>query len=351
MAEISVGWRAVREGGLRLDEVEDALGLDVQTSGDEDWAICPLPTHGGDRSGAHFSINTDTFKWKCFTCGAGGALPLLVQKCLGMDRAQAINWLAQYSDVDANAPMENWVRKFRGLTEINPKTAYAGPPTLPWFPDRMIEEYEANLGDGLEFIRDKWGITPETACEFRLGYAENYNWKSKLLGAAVIVPHFWRGNLVGWQARWTSPPAYWSGEGYATKFPKYVNTDSFPKQYTLYGWDKRQTTGGLIVVESFATVMKLHQCGRSAVATFGATISEHQQDILATHHGPLLLAYDNDAAGEGAQRGLVDALRARGNVWVVPPPEQEKGDLGDLTEPQIDALLDQAKPFYLAHNR
>ena len=135
--------------------------------------------------------------------------------------------------------------------------------------------------------------------------------------------------------------------------PKYVNTDDFPKQHTLYNWDRvsfnsfgeRSTKGPLIVVESFATVMKLHQCGYPAVATFGATVSENQENLLARSRGPLYLAYDNDVAGQKAARDVAESMKRRANVHIVPPPEGEKADMGDLNGPEIASLINRSKPY------
>jgi len=336
-----VSWRDVREADLRLDDVESALGIVANQIGDEDWAICPLPEHGGDRSDAHFSINRETYTWHCFTCGGGGALPLLVQKCLDLDRTNAINWLAQYSDVSTDAPIENWKRKFKNIAARSHTETFRRPSTLPWMPDRLIEGYRlAYLNDPAprQWVLDKWGIWYDTACSFDLGYARNYNWKDKLRGEAIIIPHWWNDKLVGWQARWMEDLK-----------PKYVNTDDFPKQYSLYNWDRvKYSRAPLLVVESFATVMKLHQCRYPAVATFGATISREQENVLASYQGPLLLAYDNDVAGQSAQKKLAESLSSRANVRIVPPPEGEKADMGDLDGLEIEALIERAKPYFLA---
>ena len=352
MSHVSIGWRDIREGGLRIDEVEDALGLDVSPSGDEDWAICPLPSHTGDRSDAHFSINRETYEWHCFTCGGGGKLPLLVQYCLGLDRKQALNWLAEFSDVNPDAPIENWVKRFRSMGAEQKKTQFERPPTLPWIPERMLEPYWEEFATNTavqEWVHDKWGIEPDVMFDFSLGYGE-YNHKGRFTGPAIIIPHYFDGKLVGWQARWTEPP--WSAGEVMEKFPKYVNTDDFPKRYTLYNWDRvKGSTEPLVVVESFATTLKLYQCGYQSVATFGAGASDEQEEILSRYRGPIYIAADNDPTGRSSQRALVSDLRLRQRVWIVPPPEGEKADMGDLTAPEIDALMAQAKPHFLAQNK
>ena len=354
-AEIT--WADVRDSDLRLDEVEAALGINVDRRGDEDWALCPLPTHTGDRSDPHFSINNESFLWKCYSCGGGGGLVSLVEQVNGMDRQEAVNWLAQFSEVDsASADVEHKLKRYLGYLHRTDDWVWEKKPTLPWMPPHMLDQFHDDVmlgADLLQFAFHKWGVGPDTVDEFQIGCKREYVHKRRLQGDAIIIPHFWDGNLVGWQARWfdTDSVQVLFGGG---KVPKYVNTDDFPKEFTLYNWERALEYRGqpLIVVESFATVMKLHQSGYpAAVGTFGASVSEHQTKLLGSWDGPVMLAYDNDQAGESAIRTISEALRKRVPVWIIPSPEGEKADLGDCDEAEIDRLIAQAEPLQRTRNR
>lgn len=343
---MALTWADVRDSGLRLEDVEAALGISVDRRGDEDWALCPLPTHGGDRSEPHFSINNESYQWKCFTCGGGGGLVSLVEQCLAVDREGAVTWLAQFSDVDsASTDVEHKLKKYLGYVHRERDWGYERSPTLPWLPPHMLSEFHEDVmmgADLYQFAYHKWGIDPDTLDEFQIGCKRDYVHKRRLKGDAIIVPHFWEGNLVGWQARWFSVDEVETLFG-SGRVPKYVNTDDFPKEFTLYNWDRVSDLyrgDPLIVVESFATVMKLYQSAfPAAVATFGASISQRQVKIIASWDGPVMLAGDNDAAGEASVRQNVELLRPQVPVWIIPPPDAEKGDLGDLTEAQIKAQI------------
>jgi hypothetical protein len=324
---------------LDLDEALDALGLDVVTERrGELWAYCPLDSHPGpDRSGTNFSVNRETMIWNCFTCAEGGGLPALVAHVNGYEDGpegpawqQALRWLAEFSD-DADPDPDGYSEALASAFAEPPKRpARAARPSLPAFPPGALSRY----GPAPLDLLGKWHIDEEWVVDlFQLKYDAKHG-RHGYVGPALIIPHFFRGRLVGYQERWLA-------DDRPKRVPKYTNTDEFPKRETLFGWDNLPREGTVVVVESAMTVISLACAGVAAVGTFGASVSDGQKRLLGGLDG-VALAYDSDRTGERALRELADELAEMTPVDIVPQPPGDKADLADLPHEGQLALLDGA---------
>ena len=157
------------------------------------------------------------------------------------------------------------------------------------------------------------GIDSETVSRLQIGWREDDN--------RIIIPHFWDGKLVGWQARAVPERAgLWPGT--ANQHPKYKSTSGFPKADTLY-YDHSKpfpTRGSVVVVESPLSVIKAASVGLKipVLATFGAKVSSTQVKMLADYDEVTIWA-DDDTAGTLMSRRLARELRRNTRVWVVEP--------------------------------
>ncbi|HLK14020.1 MAG TPA: toprim domain-containing protein, partial [Fimbriimonadaceae bacterium] len=84
------------------------------------------------------------------------------------------------------------------------------------------------------------------------------------------------------------------------RFPK-----GFKKEVVLYNFHRalsHERDAGLIVVEGFFSVVKLHQAGfPNVVATMGCSVSEAQVDLLALSPSVSILFDGNEAGRSGAE--------------------------------------------------
>lgn len=333
-----LGWAAIAET-LDLDEALAALGVDVvgERRG-ELWAYCPLDSHPGpDRSGTNFSVNRDEMTWNCFTCSEGGVLPGLVAAVNGYEDEegdpawqQALRWLAEFSDEAEPEPSEHAAQMAATFEGPPPRAKRSAGPRFPAFTPASISRYQpAPLG-----LLEKWGIDDESIVELYALRFDPEHERHGYVGPALIIPHFFRQKLVGYQERWLQ-------DGRPKSVPKYTNTADFPKAETLFGWDQLAPGGAVVVVESAMTVVSLACAGIGAVATFGASVSEPQKRLLGSLDG-VVLAYDSDRAGEKALRELADDLAEMTPVDIAPQPPGEKADLADLAHDEQLELLERA---------
>lgn len=190
------------------------------------------------------------------------------------------------------------------------------------------------------YMREERGISQEVHERLRIGYDPTEN--------RIVIPHFWKGQLVGWQKR--AIPGYdehhpWRQWPPTTNpFPKYRSSSGFPKSDTLYAYDSAAPGRQVIVVESPMSVARAYSLGITNVtATFGAKVSRHQIEMLVDNMGEVIVWFDHDPAGYHGARQLVEGLQHQTKVMVVDP--DEGADLADYpSAAAVCAKLETARP-------
>lgn len=246
----------------------EALGIDVvKIAYNEAWALCPgheARLGKVNNRPNKWSINVETGKHSCFSCGFSGSFTTLVQEVKEYGREGA----------------QQWVRAHGGIPRIQRDV---GVSAYRFERDTRIHEWnEARLS-----IFD---APPRDALERRRVSArsvEHYG----ILWSDGEDP-FWvlpirspdTGKLLGYQEK--------SEDGWVSNKPYGVT-----KSDTIFGldvWDSPY----IIVVESPLDCAVLYSNGIfGAVATYGAKISQVQLDILFDLGVPVYFALDNDDAG------------------------------------------------------
>lgn len=332
---------------LRIEEVEEALGLSVASiAGPEHICHCPLPSHPGNDAHPSFSLNVDKLVYNCFSCGGGGSLTNLVSEITGLNYEESLNWLATFSDFAVFADEDLFAIQIQRILEKEEVGRIRRETQLPWFPKEILNEYTQQIELCYDWLRNR-NISDSVIKDFSLGYSANY-FDGTNPYPALVIPHIFLGEVRGWQAR------YMGEEPRPKSIQKYKSTNDFPKEFTLYNYDRVAGTGEtVIVVESPLTVCTLASYGYNAVATFGASFPDPRKKVsdqirlLQNMQCPLLLAFDNDPAGHLAITRLVEHLEQHTPIDIVPPPSGEKADLGDLPHEEVAILLEQAVPGFL----
>jgi 5S rRNA maturation endonuclease (ribonuclease M5) len=261
----------------------------------------PHHAHGDDNPSACF--NVDKKVYVCYAGGWSGDAFHLIAKLEGVEAF--VDILPMVGPLLEGAVAEVPLLQEQ-LTEL-----FAQPTTyavnLPAYDSSVLAAW-----DRPHVYWNHRGITHEAQKLLRLGYDENE--------CRIVFPHFVHNTLVGWQKR-VIP-----GET-RPELPKYKNSPGFPKAETLYAWDLLDEKTAL-VVESPMSVAKAYSLGvRNAVATFGASVTQGQIDLLK----PLdrvIIWFDADPAGEAGELKLLEALHRHAEVWRVRPAYGK--DLADI---------------------
>jgi DNA primase len=112
-----------------------------------------------------------------------------------------------------------------------------------------------------------------------------------------------RGSVIGFSGRIL-------GEGE----PKYLNsreTPVFSKSRNLFALNlaKKSKNGYILLTEGNIDVVSLHQAGfNSAVASLGTSLTPEQARLISRYTGEVVIAYDNDGAGQKAAQRAIGIL-------------------------------------------
>jgi len=314
---------------IDLDAVFEEIGWEpIETKGAEMRGKCPdyWDLHkNGDRTGKFF-FNRNKVIGHCFVCGKC-SLPMMVEATFDMDYSQALNWLYRFTDKNDDGVIAHLESLFRS-TQKEEKI-------LPNLNSVILDKWEGTH----EWFAGR-GINETTRKRFRLGFSLKALLATKeniLEGPAIILPHFWKANLVGWQNRWLN-------EG----FPKYSNTKAFPREDTIWGLDEASLDPQApIIVESITTALKLISLGYSAIATFGARVTPAQAANLKIFSEGIILAPDNDSAGALWTHSIYDELSSYLPIWQIPPEGELGEDIGDSPELIIEDRVSSMKLLIL----
>jgi DNA primase len=269
--------------------------------------------------------------WHCFGCGLGGDIFSFVMQRDGVDFPTALRTLAGRAGVEISerTTREDAQRK-RLRDALEAAVAFY----------HVVLTQHAAGEPAREYLRSR-GFTDETITRFQLGWAPD-SWdaltnalivrrqltEADLLGAG-LVNRSNRGNRNGrgvydrFRARIMFPIR--DAQGQPTGFtgrvlpgaepqtdreprPKYMNTAATPlfdKSRTLYLIDKAKSAirkeGRVVLVEGNTDALMAHQAGfENVVCSMGTALTAGQVELLTRYAPRIALAYDVDAAGQGA---------------------------------------------------
>lgn len=285
------------------------FGVDIEriTSDGEMIHKCSLPYH--NESHASASLNYKLMKYNCFVCG-GGSIFWWIGMCRNQDTDEVRSWLKDYAGINRERTLEDLLRYFDAIW--NRQDDRIPPPprmsTRILDPMRAIHPY---LTDPKPYGR---AIPEQTLIDFDVCYDSEHN--------RVVFPHFWHGDLVGWQSR----------RIFDDGSEKYKNTAEFPKDTTIYNYDRvRATSTEAVVFESVSSVLSKWHLDQRLVSTFGAEVNDRQIQLLSQFE-KVILWFDNDTAGWKATQNIGDRLMASTNVYTVESPwAADPGDVDDET--------------------
>ncbi len=255
-------------------DVESALielGVD-EYKADSEEIIARCPAHF-ERTGkpdrrASWSVNTESGKHWCFSCGFGGSFCSLVRffhKELTVCEAE--EWVRTRGSFERTKRL---VREWENPTKVDTSKVineaslalYTPPPPEALESRGLCRESAEHYGVLWEPSTDSWIIPirdPET------------------------------NQLWGWQEK---SKRFFKNQPYGVK-----------KSNTLFGLPPKNLGHTLMLVESPLDVLRCNGVGIntmmiSAVASYGSAFSKTQMELICDHTDTLIVAMDNDRAGD-----------------------------------------------------
>lgn len=283
---------------------------------------CLVGSHSDQLRNPTASLNYEKLTYKCLGCKAQGGILWLITKVRSCTWEEARAWLEQATGTGKTLMPLSRLLEFYDALYADKKTL----PPIPVFAESVLDPW---TDGGVHPYFAERHIPEDTALRFRLGYDRSQD--------RIVIPHFWKGQLVGWQTR---EPRKTTGD-----MAKYLSTDEFPREQTIFNYDPKRRSA--VVFEAPMSVLR-HAHRLPVEATFGASITDRQIKVLGAHCEKLILWLDNDEAGwkalEGSKDnpGVIQRASKYGAVWVVDSPFS--GDPGEVDTDTAEALIDSAVP-------
>jgi DNA primase len=314
-----------------------------------------------------FYVNPELGVYKCFGCNASGDAITFVRETQHVDFVEAVERLAaragitlRYDDPRRGAARSRHAR-----------LAEAVGAAIEEYHRLLLESDEA--GVARRYLRSR-GFDGDAARRFKLGWAPDaWDHISRLLqqrgfarqdlvdaGLAFVnranrlQDHF-RARLMFpiYDAR--GEPVGFGGRALADQTPKYKNSPDnalYHKSRVLYGlnWAKAEIVarGEVIVCEGYTDVMAFALAGLPhAVATCGTALTDDHVRALKNLARRVVLAYDADAAGQGAAEQWY-AWEAEYDIELrvaALPPGRDPADVWLESPDALRDAAEQATPF------
>ena len=291
----------------------------TKRSGSNLFGLCPFHSE----KTPSFSVSPDKQIYHCFGCGKGGGVINFIMEIENLSFPEAVEFLARRANMPVPEETNDRESKKRArMLALNKDAArffyerlYApgGESGLAYMQRRQIGRATAtNFGVG--FAPDSWdslrnAMNAKGYSDFELfdaglvrkgkngGFYDVF--RNRLMFPVIDV----RGSVIGFSGRIL-------GDGE----PKYMNSPEtlvFNKSRNLFALNlaKKTKCGYIILSEGNIDVVSLHQAGfDSAVASLGTSLTPEQARLISRYTNEVIIAYDNDGAGQKAAQRAIGIL-------------------------------------------
>ena len=275
--------------------------------------VCPLCGSGTGKSGTGaFSIKNGT-SWKCFSCNAGGDIFDLYGAINGTtDHNEQLRGLSEMYGIQVasyrSTAQEDFSPEYQNHAKSEQYThnsihtsAYTqtAPPQQTDYTDFFLQAHKAV--DQTDYWKRR-GLSKETVDRFKLGYVAE--WRHPKAPKAPASPRL----IIP-----TSPNSYLARDT-REQIPEEQRAYSKSKVGSIQLFNKRalQTaTKPIFIVEGELDALSIIEVGGEAVALGTTTKSKALVELLKAQapSQALIIALDNDEAGQRASRELTEGLQ------------------------------------------
>ncbi|MSW21249.1 MAG: DNA primase [Actinobacteria bacterium] len=324
--------------------------------------LCPFHA---EKSGS-FNVREQTQRYRCFGCGASGDVFKFIQDMEHVDFVTSVEKLAGKVGIVLTYSSGSEARD-RGRRK---QLVEAMEQVVEWYHQRLLTAPDAR--EARDYLRSR-GLTGEVARQFRIGWAPD-DWDQlsrdvklpdEVLTTLGLAFNNRRNKLQdAFRARVLFPIFTPEGEPVAiggrvlpgsadpAKYKNSSETPLYSKSRVLYGlnWAKADAVNSnqVIVCEGYTDVIGFHRAGlRRAVATCGTAFTEEHVKLLKRYASRVVLAFDADAAGQGAAEKFYEwEEKYQVEVSVAHFPQgKDPADMASNDPEGLKRAVDTAEPF------
>ncbi|MEN9793099.1 MAG: primase [Actinomycetota bacterium] len=334
----------------------------LRRTGRSQVGLCPFHS---ERTPS-FHVNDETGRYMCFGCGAKGDVFTFLQQIEHLDFVGSVERLASRAGIELRYTSGPDTGERKRRKEIAALVARAAD----WYHDRLLAAPDGRAAR--DYLRTR-GLSGDVARTFRLGWApDDWDLLCRALDApAQMLTDAGLGfvNKAGrlqdsFRARVMFPIFDENGAAVAfggrvlpgstdpAKYKNSTETTVYAKSRTLYGlnWAKGDIVkqDRVIVCEGYTDVIGFHRSGiTTAVATCGTALTEEHVKLLTRYAHNVVLAFDADAAGQGAADKFY-AWEKKYDISVSVAQFPGGKDPGEMADNDIEGLaraVNEAMPF------
>lgn len=307
---------------IEFISVLDNININYKKQGKNHIVSCPF--HDEKTPSCMIDNNKNTFH--CFGCNESGDIITFIEKYYNLSFMDAVKWLVREFNLE-NIIEENEEERFKRNEKENGLNLM----------NKVKKKYHTNLlgnEKALEYLHSR-GITMETIQKFEIGYApDEFNYivqyakehqefdlavkcglilvnernRDFFINRIIIPIHDRYGQCIAFGGR------IWEEKQEVKKEPKYINSPEtylYEKNKVLYGLNHARNEirkkNEVILVEGYFDVMRSHQENlQNIVASCGTSITEEQIKILISISNSVIMAGDNDKAGQKSIKTNID---------------------------------------------
>ena len=324
--------------------------------------LCPFHA---EKSGS-FNVREETARYRCFGCQASGDVISFVQAKENVDFVGAVEFLAAKTGIalryDTGGEQKDRGHR-KALIEVMESAA-------GWYHQRLLTAPDARAAR--EYLRAR-GISGDVARHFQIGWApDDWDTLTRAIGkdgallrevglaflnrrerlqdsfrGRVLFPiRNENGEMVAFGGR------ILPGSADPAKYKNSSETAIYAKSKTLYGLSLAKAeivaSNQVVVCEGYTDVIGFHRAGvPRAVATCGTALTEDHVRLLKRFASRVVLAFDADAAGQGAAERFYEWERKYDiAVSVVHLPDgMDPGEMALRDPDALRAAVDTADTF------
>lgn len=302
--------------------------------------ICPL-CHSGEgknHSGA-FSITPNKTSWKCFSCDKGGDVFDLIGE---YEQISGFNERLERAANLFNITVDSYTPSKKSNQSQAPRPQPSVPaPTAPAAPADFTAYYETcrerlkNSPAAINYLANR-GISLETAIFYGLGFDDKADPANAPAGLfpikypepRIIIPFdnaHYLGRAINKNAKFDKVNSKQIGGGRA---------------YLFNGNALYSSTEPLFVCEGAFNALSIIEAGGQAIATNSVANTDYFLELIKQNrpNRPIIIAYDNDAAGKNSLDRLQAGLNNLKIDFYTAIPPAPHNDVNDILRESRDAL-------------
>ncbi len=300
----------------------------LKKSGRNYKGLCPF--HG--EKTPSFMVNEELGMYKCFGCGVGGDAIKFLEEIEGLEFGEALEKLATKAGVklvEIKGRERNHKRELLEVHDLAVEYYHylltkhdEGKTALRYLNERGIKEklietfrlgYALSEWDGLtKYLMSKKGYREDVLVEAGLAMRSGKGVYDRFRGRVMFPLSDTAGRVVGFTGR-VLP-------GAKEDEAKYLNspeTEIYHKGRSLYGLTvargEIRKNDRVVLVEGQMDMISSFGAGLGeTVAVGGTALTPEMIEILGRLTGNLIMALDNDYAGEAAMKRSIEAAERRG---------------------------------------